>query len=137
MLVCPWCTQQLLVSCKLTSKVHCSIFMVKMLRLQLLYLFFFTILGICCYFQVKESVVKYLKGSTSEFTYERVEESLQLPVLTVCPKTYKDPHKFETLMQINPFSVKVIWPKSRYFIFYKNIHVFTNLNWRYKQERCS
>ena len=89
--------------------------MVTMYKLQIIHLLIFTILSICCYFQVKESVEKYLKGSTSEFTYERVEETLQMPVLTVCPKTFKDPQKFEALMQINPLSdLEVIWPKSRY-----------------------
>ena len=112
------CTQQLLVGCKLTRFIiQHSMVMVTMSLLQIIYLLIFTILSICCYFQVKESVEKYLKGSTSEFTYERVEETLQMPVLTVCPKTFKDPQKFETLMQINPLSdLEVIWPKSRYLI---------------------
>ena len=92
-------------------------FMVTMLTLQIVYLLLLTILGICCYFQVKESVAKYLKGSTSEFTYERAEESLQMPVVTVCPKTFKDPETFETLMQINSFSeFEVMWPKTRYLV---------------------
>ena len=90
--------------------------MVTMSTLQIIYFLLFTILGICCYFQVKESVMKYLKGSTSEFTYERVEESLQMPVITVCPKTFKDAKIFETLMHFNVFSEeKIIWPESRYF----------------------
>ena len=61
-------------------------------------IFLSLLLGICCFIQVKESMVKYLAEKKSIFVYKRKQNTAKLPIVTVCPSTFKDSEKFNRLM---------------------------------------
>ena len=52
------------------------------------------IFGICCYFQVRESISKYWKENKSTFVYKRIQKSAKLPILTICAPSVKKPKQF-------------------------------------------
>ena len=52
------------------------------------------IFGICCFFQVRESVSKYWDANKSTFVYKRIQDSAKLPIVTICAPSFKQPKEF-------------------------------------------
>ena len=72
----------------MASPQYCS----KIKDPKLIFRVLFTlILAICCFFQVQQSVEKYLAENKSIYSYKRMQNSGRFPVVTICPKLFKNP----------------------------------------------
>ena len=72
----------------MASPQYCS----KIKEPKLIFRALFTlILAICCFFQVRQCVEKYLAENKSIYSYKRMQNSGRFPVVTICPKLFKNP----------------------------------------------